>query len=185
MTELEIIKAVRLLASDLRDFGASPITKASALELLTNASKDVGGGPLNRWCISLTDRRQKLLGRELLSLVVQAGYLHWGARMQEAVDRLPILCDQLEKMIQPEIIAMPPYPNPELLQRDQFIWENILAMSVKQLILEQEKQKNFGQPKAIGTEAGFRKAALRYSQHHKLPTRNFREETPYVATDTD
>lgn len=78
-----------------------------------------------------------------------------------------------------------PYPAPALLERDQFVWENILKMSFKELKLEQKNRKNFGQPKPITSEVGFRKAALRYSQHHKLPTRNFREETPYSPTETN
>jgi hypothetical protein len=77
------------------------------------------------------------------------------------------------------------YPQPLLLRRDRFIWENICTMSMEQLIQELKKEKNFGRPDAVTTPKGFKDAALRYSRHHQLPTRNFRSETPYIPTDTD
>jgi len=84
-------------------------------------------------------------------------------------------------------IAKPikPYPQPTLLARDQFIWENILTMSMKELKQALENKKNFGLPDKVTSAPGLRDAAWRYSDHYHLPTRNFRKETPYVATETD
>ena len=84
-----------------------------------------------------------------------------------------------------EVKPIKTYPQPLLLLRDRFIWENICTMSMEKLIQELKKEKNFGRPDAVTTPKGLKDAALRYSRHHKLPTRNFRSETPYTPTDTD
>jgi hypothetical protein len=77
------------------------------------------------------------------------------------------------------------YPQPKLLLRDEFIWQNIVTMRMKQLIQALENKKNFWLTDAVKTLKGFKDAALRYSQYHRLPTRTFRSETPYMPSDTD
>lgn len=77
------------------------------------------------------------------------------------------------------------YPQPTLLPRDRFIWQNIRKMKMTQLIQELKIQKNFGLADAVATAKGFKDAALRYSRYHRLSTRTFRSETPYTPTDTD
>lgn len=78
-----------------------------------------------------------------------------------------------------------PYPQPKLLQRDTFIWKNITTMTMPQLIQALKIEKNFGAGDSITTNRGFKQAALRYSQHHRLPTRNFKQEIPYSPSGTD
>ncbi len=81
--------------------------------------------------------------------------------------------------------AIKAYPCPKLLPRDTFIYDNIMTMPFKELILAVEKRKKTEGWKPIASMPGFRDAALRYSKHHNLSTRNFREEKPIKPTETD
>ncbi len=94
MNEAEIITALRVLAGDVADLGPSPITKASALALLS--SKPTNAGPLVQWFNRETDPRRKMVLDELIRLTVRAGYIHDAAAIAEATDRLSALVDRVD-----------------------------------------------------------------------------------------
>jgi hypothetical protein len=183
VNEAEIIAAMRQLATDLADFGPSPISKDTAMQLARSA-EGTEGGSLVQWWNREDDHRRKLALREAITLVTKAGYMQKPEAIPKAIEQLPRICDRLELPL-PEAKQVKPYPQPKLLLRDRFIWESIRTMSKEQLIQALENKKNFGLRDTVTTPKGFKDAALRYSQYHKLPTRNFRSETPYLPSDTD
>lgn len=96
MSEAEIIQAVRQLAADLNDLGASPVTKSMAAKLLRTKVGEATGGPLTQWWNRETDERRKDVLRDIIKHVVKAGYMLDPDKIQAAADKLPKLCDRLE-----------------------------------------------------------------------------------------
>jgi len=194
MNKQEIINAARQAADDIRDINAFAIKRQSVMELLRTTEEQVS--PIVQWHNAETDKRCRVLLAGLIRLLAVTYRDKPEANDPATAEQINRLCDRLEKMISPTGAlsegksggrdhSPKPYPQPKKFGRDQFIWENICTMSMEQLIQAIKSKKNFGLDDGITTSAGFKRAALRYSQYHELPTRNFQCETPYSPTDTD
>ncbi|MDV6030386.1 MAG: hypothetical protein F9B45_09820 [Phycisphaera sp. RhM] len=77
------------------------------------------------------------------------------------------------------------YPDPDNYARDKWIWENILKKKRRELIVDLKKREKSHGWNLIENVKSFRDAALKYSEHHELPTRNFQTETPYTGSDSE
>lgn len=94
MNDAETIAAIRQLVTDLADFGPSPISKDTAMQL-TRSAEGTEGGSLVQWWNREDDHRRKIALREAITLVMEAGYMQKPEVIPKAIELLPRICDRL------------------------------------------------------------------------------------------